>query len=332
MRCRIDKHGVAPTLPVNRMSADRAQYRLLLGSPQVSLSTPGHPANDPLHRHTFFEPCIVAAGSGTLDHGGQRFALKPGDLFVSDVGVVHAIRSLETRDLKLFYTSFAVAEAGEDGERDGFLPNHVIWNFLKGHRTLRPGQDHLVACFEYLVRVALREELPHRRFFLQEWMRLLVLQIMAALTHPSRAESIDTDGGDALQRAIHAIDERLHQPVRVRDIARASGMSGRSLQRLFRERLKCTVIDEIQERRMQRAAMLLVLRGLSVAEVGRRVGIDDPAQFSRAFKKQTGLTPREFRTSHSPSAHAWIQVGTAAMKTEFVEQATPRRARRDHIG
>src|ERR1051325_10517953 len=184
------------------MSAASRHYRLLLGSSQLSQSTPQRPANDPFHRHTFFEPCVVLSGTGQLIHGGKQFALKPGDLFVSDVGIVHAIRSLETRDLKLYYTSFAIAEIESAGAGGDLFENQIIWNFLKNHKTVCRGQDHLFASFEFLLRMSKRQDWSNRTFFLQGWMRLLVLQIMATLTTAKMSEVANDTGGDELARAI----------------------------------------------------------------------------------------------------------------------------------
>src|ERR1043166_5451979 len=206
------------------MSVAQRHYRLLLGSPQLSESTPKRVANDPLHRHTFFEPCVVIAGTGDFFHGGRHFKLAPGDLFTSDVGVVHAIRSLETRDLKLYYTSFAITELeGPTAEGDMF-ENQIVWNFLKSHKTLKHNQHHLLAPFEAMVHLSLIEGWPQRRLFLQEWMRLVVLQVMASLTTIKADEPPVNPSSNELERAIQAIDARLNDSIRVEDIAKSVGM------------------------------------------------------------------------------------------------------------
>lgn len=49
--------------------------------------------------------------------------------------------------------------------------------------------------------------------------------------------------------------------------------------------------------RMERARALLADTRLSIAEVGTAVGYDDPAYFSRLFRRQTGVTPSEWRNA-----------------------------------
>ena len=54
-----------------------------------------------IHRHSFFEPCIVVSGEGEFEHGSKVFALREGDLFIANPGIYHEIRSLRTKDLPL---------------------------------------------------------------------------------------------------------------------------------------------------------------------------------------------------------------------------------------
>ena len=46
---------------------------------------------------------------------------------------------------------------------------------------------------------------------------------------------------------------------------------------------------------MQEARRLLAYTLMDVAEVGYRLGYEDPSYFSRAFRRETGLSPSAFR-------------------------------------
>ncbi|MFD0576773.1 helix-turn-helix transcriptional regulator [Dactylosporangium darangshiense] len=49
------------------------------------------------------------------------------------------------------------------------------------------------------------------------------------------------------------------------------------------------------------ARRLLARTSLSVAQVGRATGFDDPAYFCRFFRREVGVTPGQYREKHQES-------------------------------
>jgi len=80
------------------------------------------------------------------------------------------------------------------------------------------------------------------------------------------------------------------------DIARRVASSRRQLQRAYAEIGKTTFREHLTAVRMERAADLLEVRGLTVRHVANRVGYRQPAQFAKAFRRHHGAAPSEFRT------------------------------------
>lgn len=295
-------------------------YRLLLSQPHC-VRFDQQPRNF-VHRHTFFEPCLVTSGSGDFMHGGKHFKLRTGDLFIAEPGVFHEITSLKTRDLELLFTSFAVTEV-EGSDRAFSSEDRIIRGFLNQHVVWRNGQHYLTDFFRWLVALNALADAPERSFLSEEAMRVLVLQIMLVLSaKPPATARADGKFEPALDRVLRAIDSRLREPIWVGELARACGMSERNLRRVFRQRLNRTVAQEIQERKVQRAATLLALPEFSIAEAGRQVGIDDAGQFSRLFRKVMGVSPSEYRSARIPPSRgrtAFATIGGVSMKTEFWE-------------
>jgi two-component system, response regulator YesN len=64
---------------------------------------------------------------------------------------------------------------------------------------------------------------------------------------------------------------------------------------LFSQETSQTFKDYVTEVRMKKAKELLRTSTLKSAEIGYQVGYSDPHYFSAAFKKNTGLSPTEFR-------------------------------------
>lgn len=82
----------------------------------------------------------------------------------------------------------------------------------------------------------------------------------------------------------------------IEQVAEASGLSVRSLQRrLAMENLSHSrVVDQV---RFDGAIALLHQLDLQIVDVALELGYTDAANFTRAFKRWTGVSPREFRQS-----------------------------------
>ncbi len=104
---------------------------------------------------------------------------------------------------------------------------------------------------------------------------------------------------NGMQQEIVASVERLlrshlRQQPRLPDVARMLNMSERSLRRRLSESGR--IFREIHDRvRAERALELLHGGALSVAEIGQEIGFSDPREFRRAFKRWTGMPPRNAR-------------------------------------
>lgn len=76
-------------------------------------------------------------------------------------------------------------------------------------------------------------------------------------------------------------------------LAQACGMSLRSLQRLCRTALDCNASTFIRRQRMEAAFTALSWRRLNVQQAAFMAGYSNAANFSTAFKRLFGLTPKQ---------------------------------------
>lgn len=94
-------------------------------------------------------------------------------------------------------------------------------------------------------------------------------------------------------RAVRWIREHYAEPFRVEDVARRSGMSVSAFYRNFQAVTAMSPIQFQKRIRLQEARLLLATHPGDVTGVGRRVGYDNPSQFSREYRRQFGAPPSQ---------------------------------------
>jgi AraC-like DNA-binding protein len=117
----------------------------------------------------------------------------------------------------------------------------------------------------------------------------------------------EVEGGKLSQpesiQKIHQIAEKIRlQPDRRFNFPRAAAKAGISFSHfraLFRETTGHAPLAYALRQLMDHAAADLERTNLTIKQVGARAGYPDQAQFSKAFKKATGLSPEAFRKGHS---------------------------------
>jgi len=84
----------------------------------------------------------------------------------------------------------------------------------------------------------------------------------------------------------------------VADMARAVHLSPTHLRRLFRQVGQGSPLARMNAVRMREAQNLMAESEMAIAQISEAVGFSEPSAFTRAFKHQTGLTPRVWRRRH----------------------------------
>lgn len=98
-----------------------------------------------------------------------------------------------------------------------------------------------------------------------------------------------------LRRIQIYIAQNLDRSIPISEMARNFNMSSDHFSRTFTKIIGVRPNRYIQERRIERAQMLLLTTPDSVSQVAEKTGYQSLAYFSRAFKKITGKSPNAFR-------------------------------------
>ena len=115
---------------------------------------------------------------------------------------------------------------------------------------------------------------------------------------------IDTGKRKLVARAQRWMEKSLRQGFSLSDLARHLAVSERTLNRRFKIATGKAPLQYLQSLRVDVAKRLLEGRAASVETVSARVGYNDLSTFRRLFKRETGLSPRDYQRRFAPRQHS----------------------------
>lgn len=103
-------------------------------------------------------------------------------------------------------------------------------------------------------------------------------------------------GGAMLSRARAYLAQHFSNPnLMLRDVGEYVGMSDSRFSAVFGQQMGMTFTEYLTTLRMSKAKELLSATAMRSSEIASAVGYNDPHYFSYLFRKQTGVTPSEYR-------------------------------------
>ena len=141
-----------------------------------------------------------------------------------------------------------------------------------------------------------------RRFFLQaKVFELFALQLHSIMADQNSSPFSGTLKPKTIEKIYEArarLVAQLESPPSVLELAQQVGLCDRTLRRGFRELFGTSVIGYLTQQRLHQAKDLLSHGNYTVAEVANNVGYSHLGHFSAAFRKQFGVSPKQWMLSN----------------------------------
>lgn len=122
---------------------------------------------------------------------------------------------------------------------------------------------------------------------------------LSLLIDNGRRENTQHPGSDNndkyIRRAIEFISKNYSNEISIQDLASRLGIDRSFLYTVFIKHLNMSPQDFLIRFRIDRAVELMENTSLSIGDISRSVGYDDPLHFSKIFKKKKGISPSLFR-------------------------------------
>ena len=253
------------------------------------VSRPIESAN-PLYEPAF---CFVAQGGKRALLGEEVFRYDPGQylIFTVDLPVVFQVEEASDErpyfGLRLNLDPALVASVLMDS---GFEPRKGDAD-VKAIGVNRVDADLLDA----VVRLTRLLDAPGSEKVLAPLVtREIVYRLLAAGEGARLGHLLASSRGDTrrISRVIAHLREHYDEPLRMESVARELGMSVSGFHHHFKSVTSMSPLQFQKQIRLQEARRLMLGDDLDAASAGHRVGYDDPAYFSRDYKKLFGAPPQ----------------------------------------
>ena len=237
----------------------------------------------------------VISGTGTLmanDSSGNtiEYQIKSGQGFMLFPNQINTY--IADQDLPWEYTwvEFDGLRAKEIVSTAGLSPDHPVYH--AGSKDLR---NEMMNEMLYIARhPGSSSESPfhmigHLYLFLDYFMR------SAATVRMNQSGKIRDF---YIKEALSYIEQNFQNNITIEDIAAFCGLNRSYFGKIFHDTIGKSPQEFLISYRMTKAAELLKLTSLSIADIGNAVGYPNQLHFSRAFKNVYGTSPRSWRNTN----------------------------------
>jgi len=274
------------------------------GFPLYLLSTDQYETGN-THFHDCIELVYVHSGSGTHLHDNQRYPVFAGDCFVVIPGEDHGYA--DSKDLYitniLFYPALLTPYIEELNAIQGIRRFFSIEPLFRSETAFRYKLHLSVSQREEMCRYCelLQHEMEHRQKGYRTLSIGIFIQMIVFLgrCYESYMDDDIRDIFDSKEQivssAIQYLEQNYVHDIRVGDIAHHAFISPSRLSHVFKEKTGMSLFDYLTRLRMDRAYKMLEETNKSIAEVSLSLGIQNPAYFTRFFKKIAGESPTGYR-------------------------------------
>ena len=250
------------------------------------------------HRHDFYQINWVEHGTGHHIIDSVRYEVKPRTLFFLAPGQIHDF--VLTDDAMGLTINFSAEFFVLQLQNKNVLSELPIYDLDNSVQALYLDDAQANSITDTLN--AIGEEYASDQ---TGWPDMIRSYLYILLMKASRMAEPGV-GADPASRSLFMarrfkslLEKEFSTLQEVAEYARMLRVNERSLNEAVRRATGTTAAKLIRDRVMLEAKRLLLHSEISVAEVADRLAFDDPAYFSRAFRKHTGRSPIEFRQSLS---------------------------------
>ncbi|GMQ58924.1 AraC family transcriptional regulator [Vallitalea sediminicola] len=226
---------------------------------------------------------FIEKGDGVIYIDGVAYYPKPGDMMFIPEGCTHGYSTISPKTYTKHWCHF-----------NAYIGSITISDFLDipYMKTIKNPQK-IISLFEDLT-AYYNSDNPFSPLNAQATLMQLLSTYFSEICNNEitlKTQATDTK----LNLLLDFIEENLHTKITINELADYMNLHPNYLIRLFTSTFGLSPMEYINRLRIERAKELLTINNESIKLISELVGFSTPYYFSLVFKKQTGLSPKQYR-------------------------------------
>ena len=245
-----------------------------------------------LHTHTgFFELTVITHGSGIVSANNASVSVEQGDIFVSFPYDTHSIEADEHVGMNYMFFAF-------------FLNDSALLSDMEKISVGRSRTDERIIrsnTATSLLSSAIAEmgkERLHRRAYLEALFLQIVIHVIRAFNKQEPAVFAPGRQEELCYQVMDYINTHIYSIGSLTEIAELFRYDYTYLSKIFTKTTSQSISEYYRQRRLEVARALIHEGALNLSEIAERLQYSSIYSFSKAFKNQYGLSPRDYKKAN----------------------------------
>ena len=256
-----------------------------------------------LHWHEEMEFIFIESGSGLVRLNREALRVREGDLLIVNRGVLHSMKTDPRHILYyksiVFDLSYLAGTAGDLCQERLIAP--LAANQAEFVHRITPdvsGYDRLMEIFGQ-IHSCLDKKEPYyyvrlKALFYAFFYEMLAGNYIITSDHAEQNKSLSS-----IKNVLDYINSHYNEPLNAKELAGLSNYSEYYFMKLFRQYTGKTLIEYINDLRLEKSKTILLHSDDSVTEIALECGFNNTSYYIKKFQQANGISPHKFRKNMS---------------------------------
>ena len=243
----------------------------------------------PLHSHVgFFEISAVTSGKGTVSANNVTVPVKQGDIFISFPYDTHSIAADEHEGINYSFCAFFLKD------------EELLFEMEKLAMTYSRAPDRIIrsntvsALLASAIAETGKERLQQKKY-LEAIFTQMIIQIIRAFNKQSPSAATPSKREELCYQVMDYINTHIYSISSLEEIAEQFSYDYTYISKIFTKTTSQSISEYYRFQRLEVARTLIHEDRLKMTEIAEKLRYSSIYSFSKAFKKQYGISPREYK-------------------------------------